>query len=171
MSRLNNKEYRHSYVNGFQDGRLAMQILAMREKAGLSQEALAHALGTKQSRISQLEKGNYEGWSVRMLRTVAAFFDVAVAVKFDSFRNVLADLKSGNADNLVPAPYESVSPTVRVADTLEAPRHVDVRTFPGGAKVSVNYFLSQDLSASRESAINAPLVGELIATRKESIAA
>jgi transcriptional regulator with XRE-family HTH domain len=84
----------------------------MRGKAELSQEALATALGTKQSRISQLESGNYDGWSVRMLRKVAAFFDVALSVRFDSFTTVLTDIKQAGADTLVPATYVATK-TVR----------------------------------------------------------
>ena len=50
---------------------VALQIVALREKAGLSQKDLARKLKTSQQQISRLESPSYEGHSLSMLRRVA----------------------------------------------------------------------------------------------------
>ena len=50
---------------------IALQIAALREKAGLSQKELAKLLKTSQQQISRLESPGYEGHSLSMLRRVA----------------------------------------------------------------------------------------------------
>ena len=50
---------------------VAAQIYRLRQKAGLSQKALAGIVGTTQSVISQLEDADYEGHSLKMLRRIA----------------------------------------------------------------------------------------------------
>ena len=50
---------------------VALQIAALREKAGLSQKDLARKLKTSQQQISRLESPGYEGHSLSMLRRVA----------------------------------------------------------------------------------------------------
>src|SRR6266478_3360209 len=59
---------------------VALQIAALREKAGLSQRDLARKLGTSQQSISRLESPSYEGHSLAMLRRVAAVLGVTVRV-------------------------------------------------------------------------------------------
>lgn len=50
---------------------VALQIAALRQKAGLSQKDLAKLLKTSQQQISRLESPAYEGHSLSMLRRVA----------------------------------------------------------------------------------------------------
>src|ERR1022692_4862673 len=50
---------------------VALQLTALREKAGLSQKDLARKLETSQQQISRLESPSYEGHSLSMLRRVA----------------------------------------------------------------------------------------------------
>src|SRR5881409_339528 len=50
---------------------VALQIAALREKAGLSQKELARKLKTSQQQISRLESPAYEGHSLSMLRRAA----------------------------------------------------------------------------------------------------
>jgi len=50
---------------------VALQLAALREKAGLSQKELARKLKTSQQQISRLESPGYEGHSLGMLRRVA----------------------------------------------------------------------------------------------------
>jgi ribosome-binding protein aMBF1 (putative translation factor) len=50
---------------------VALQLAALREKAGLSQKDLARKLHTSQQNISRLESPSYEGHSLSMLRRVA----------------------------------------------------------------------------------------------------
>src|SRR6266536_3963804 len=51
---------------------VAQLIYDARNKAGLTQEALAKLVGTKQPVIARLEDADYEGHSLRMLQRIAA---------------------------------------------------------------------------------------------------
>src|SRR2546426_4544591 len=59
---------------------VALQIAALREKAGLSQKDLARKLKTSQQQISRLESPSYEGHSLSMLRRVADVLGATVRV-------------------------------------------------------------------------------------------
>src|SRR6267154_558794 len=59
---------------------VALQIAALRQKAGLSQKDLARKLRTSQQQISRLESPSYEGHSLSMLRRVAAVLGATVRV-------------------------------------------------------------------------------------------
>jgi transcriptional regulator with XRE-family HTH domain len=76
---------------------VALQIAALREKAGLSQRALARKLKTSQQNISRLESPSYEGHSLTMLRRVAEVLGVTVRVtlapKNESKYMVLSEAK------------------------------------------------------------------------------
>lgn len=62
---------------------VALQIAALREKAGLSQRALARKLKTSQQQVSRLESPSYEGHSLSMLRRVAHALNAEVKVVFE----------------------------------------------------------------------------------------
>jgi len=62
---------------------VALQIAALREKAGLSQKDLAKLLRTSQQQISRLESPGYEGHSLSMLRRVAGVLRARVRVVFE----------------------------------------------------------------------------------------
>ena len=59
---------------------VALQLAALREKAGLSQKDLARKLHTSQQQISRLESPSYEGHSLSMLRRVAEVLGATVHV-------------------------------------------------------------------------------------------
>lgn len=61
---------------------VALQIAALREKAGLSQKDLARKLHTSQQNISRLESPSYEGHSLSMLRRVADVLGATIHVTF-----------------------------------------------------------------------------------------
>ena len=63
---------------------VALQIAALREKAGLSQKDLATRLKTTQQQISRLESPGYEGHSLSMLRRVARVLNAQVRVVFEA---------------------------------------------------------------------------------------
>jgi len=63
---------------------VALQLAALRERAGLSQMELARKLKTTQQQISRLESPNYEGHSLSMLRRVARVLNAHVRVIFES---------------------------------------------------------------------------------------
>jgi DNA-binding XRE family transcriptional regulator len=61
---------------------IAMNLAALREKAGLSQSELARRVGTTQQQISRVESPAYEGHSLTMLRRIARALDSRVKVVF-----------------------------------------------------------------------------------------
>jgi len=67
---------------------VALQISALREKAGLSQKDLAKLLGTSQQQISRLESPGYEGHSLSMLRRVARVLRARVRVVFEPEKEI-----------------------------------------------------------------------------------
>jgi transcriptional regulator with XRE-family HTH domain len=77
---------------------VALQIVALREKAGLSQRALARKLKTSQQNISRLESPSYEGHSLSMLRRVAevlgATIRVTITPKGEPETMILSDAKT-----------------------------------------------------------------------------
>jgi DNA-binding XRE family transcriptional regulator len=66
---------------------VALQIIALRQQAGLSQKDLAKLLKTSQQQISRLESTGYEGHSLRMLRRVAEALHSRVRVIFEQVEN------------------------------------------------------------------------------------
>ena len=63
---------------------VALQLAALRDRAGLSQTELARKLKTTQQQISRLESPGYEGHSLSMLRRVARVLNAHVHVVFES---------------------------------------------------------------------------------------
>jgi transcriptional regulator with XRE-family HTH domain len=59
---------------------VALQIAALRQRAGLSQKELAHRVKTSQQQICRLESPGYEGHSLSMLRRVARELHARVCV-------------------------------------------------------------------------------------------
>ncbi len=72
---------------------VALQLTALREKAGLSQRDLARKLKTSQQQISRLESSGYEGHSLSMLRRVAKVLHarVRVVIETEDKADVLAE--------------------------------------------------------------------------------
>lgn len=62
---------------------VALQIAALRQRAGLSQKDLAKLLKTSQQQVSRLESPGYEGHSLSMLRRVAGALHAHVRVTFE----------------------------------------------------------------------------------------
>jgi len=62
---------------------VALQIAALRQKAGLSQKDLAKLLKTSQQQISRLESPGYEGHSLSTLRRVAEALHARIRVVFE----------------------------------------------------------------------------------------
>src|SRR5947209_8376245 len=79
---------------------VALQIAALRQNAGLSQQDLAKLLKTSQQQISRLESPGYEGHSLSMLRRVAGALHAKVRVVFEP-----TETKSGRHIAGSPASY------------------------------------------------------------------
>lgn len=69
---------------------VAVKIHELREKAGLTQAALAKLVGTTASVICRLEDADYEGHSLTMLRRIAAALDRRVEIRFVPAKRKLA---------------------------------------------------------------------------------
>src|SRR5438105_1900836 len=65
---------------------VALQLAALRKKAGLSQKELARKLKTTQQQISRFESPSYEGHSLSMLRRVARALNARVRLVFETGR-------------------------------------------------------------------------------------
>jgi ribosome-binding protein aMBF1 (putative translation factor) len=65
-------ELRELYQRELAGLRLANQIAQARERAGLSQDALAKKIGTKQAGIARMERESYRGYTVGTLAKIAA---------------------------------------------------------------------------------------------------
>lgn len=63
---------------------VALQIAALRQRAGLSQQELARKLKTSQQQISRLESPGYEGHSLSTLRRVAKVLRARVRVVIEA---------------------------------------------------------------------------------------
>jgi ribosome-binding protein aMBF1 (putative translation factor) len=66
----------------FANREIASQIYGLRQKAGLSQAALARRIGTQQSVISRLEDADYDGHSLAMLNRIASALEKRVQIRF-----------------------------------------------------------------------------------------
>ena len=60
--------------------RLAWQIRRLRERAGLTQEQLAKAIGTSRTAITRMENEGYDRYSLHSLRRVAEALDAELVV-------------------------------------------------------------------------------------------
>ena len=63
---------------------IAIQLVSLRKKAGLSQKELAKRVGTSQQQISRLESPAYKGHSLSMLRRVADVLGATVLVEIQA---------------------------------------------------------------------------------------
>lgn len=81
---LRNPDFAERFKRAGEAWDVALQIAALREKAGLSQKDLARKLRTSQQQISRLESPAYEGHSLSMLRRVAEALGATVRVVFES---------------------------------------------------------------------------------------
>ena len=69
---------------------VALQVAALRKRAGLTQRQLARRLRTSQQQISRFESPAYEGHSLGMLRRVAHALNADVRVAFKPRRKRVA---------------------------------------------------------------------------------
>ena len=97
---LRDREYRHAYADEALDLFLASQIRVLREQRGLSQDALAELIGTKQSGISRLESANYSSWTIKILKRIAEAFDLRLKVSFEPFGTLWQEVLTRNQEHL-----------------------------------------------------------------------
>ena len=61
---------------------IAQKIYELRTRANLTQQELAHRIGSKQSVISRLEDADYNGYTLKMLDKIAEAVHCYVKVEF-----------------------------------------------------------------------------------------
>ncbi len=87
---------------------VALQIAALRQKAGLSQKDLAKRLKTSQQQISRLESTGYEGHSLSTLRRVAEALHARVRIVLEP-----AETENGMRVAEPAASYRTKRPTTK----------------------------------------------------------
>jgi transcriptional regulator with XRE-family HTH domain len=78
---LDDPKVREEY-NKIPSVQIAAQIINARKSKGLTQADLASLVGTSQSAIVRLEKGDYLGYSLRTLQKIAQALDATVEINF-----------------------------------------------------------------------------------------
>lgn len=81
---LKDPEFASRYESAGEAWEVALELAALRQKAGLSQKELARLLNTSQQQISRLESPGYEGHSLANLRRVASALNARVRVTFET---------------------------------------------------------------------------------------
>lgn len=79
---LKDPEFKARYREERQALKLAMKIIKLREKKGLSQQQLAKLMGTSQQAISRIESGEYEGFTLKTLEKLAEATGTQLKIKF-----------------------------------------------------------------------------------------
>jgi transcriptional regulator with XRE-family HTH domain len=77
---LQNPEFARRFHAAGEAWDVSLQIVRLRESAGLTQKQLAQRLHTTQQQVSRLESPSYEGHSLSMLRRVAVALNAKVRV-------------------------------------------------------------------------------------------
>jgi transcriptional regulator with XRE-family HTH domain len=86
---LKDKEYRHAFVASQIRIGLPLQCRALREGRGWTQPQLAQAANMSQPRISEIERPGERKLNIETLLRLAEAFDVALDVRFVTFRDLV----------------------------------------------------------------------------------
>jgi ribosome-binding protein aMBF1 (putative translation factor) len=79
---LKDPEFKALYKEERQALKLAMKVVKLREKKGLSQQQLANLMGTSQQAISRIESGEYEGFTLKTLEKLAEATGTQLKIDF-----------------------------------------------------------------------------------------
>jgi transcriptional regulator with XRE-family HTH domain len=99
-SEFQDEEYRHSYAEECLNTTIATQIKILREQREMTQSALAKKSEMLQPRLSVMENADYSSWSISTLKRLARAFDLALAVKFEAFSEVVLDFEEMSKETL-----------------------------------------------------------------------
>lgn len=111
-------EYRRGWADDYLDTYIAMQIAALRLARGWNQSILADRAGTTQSAISRMEDVEYGAHSVRMLKQLAAAFDLRLRVSFEEFGTLIEESEAFSDEALNRHSFDN---DPRVCTLLELP--------------------------------------------------
>lgn len=101
-----NKVFRDAFLEENIKTRLALQVRALREKAGWSQPQLGERTGHTQSGISRIEDPNYGKFTIRTLLKLASAFDVALFISFVPYTKLIREIKDVSPEALAVASYK-----------------------------------------------------------------
>src|SRR5438552_1795704 len=93
---LKEAEFRRSFFFAEASAHIARQLIALRERRGLSQGELAKKLGTQQPAISRVESANYRSWSFNTLRRMADIMDARIRIYIEPSEDVLSEYNIGD---------------------------------------------------------------------------
>jgi transcriptional regulator with XRE-family HTH domain len=102
LKRLRKKEYRKEFVSARVAAAVSAQVSALRQKNNWTQAQLAEAAQMKQARISLIEHGDYENFTLGTLKRLASAFDVGLIVEFVSFPKFLRWVDVDSSASVIP---------------------------------------------------------------------
>ncbi len=79
---IKNPEFRRHFEEEKKAIALAMQIVELRGRLGISQTELAKRMGTSQQAISRLESGEYDGFTLKTLERIAQATGAMLKIEF-----------------------------------------------------------------------------------------
>jgi len=79
---IKDPEFKAHYEEEKQALMLAIKIVELRKKKGLSQQQLAKLMGTSQQAISRIESGEYEGFTLKTLEKIAESTGMRIRIEF-----------------------------------------------------------------------------------------
>ncbi len=118
--RLQRLRYRRAFADSNVGVQIAAQLHALRVSRKLSQEKLAKLIGMGQARISLSEHPEYQKYNIKTLKQFAAFYDVALDVRFVSFKEFVKRIVNQKPEDLAPSPFDEteVAPVAGSQKTL-----------------------------------------------------
>lgn len=79
---LKDPEFRRHFEEEKKAIALAMKIVELRGRLGISQTELAKRMGTSQQAISRLESGEYDGFTLKTLEKIAQATGAMLKIEF-----------------------------------------------------------------------------------------
>jgi transcriptional regulator with XRE-family HTH domain len=93
------RAFRRRFFEQLAQDEVAMQIRALRLKAGFTRQAdFAREAKMQQSAVSRIESANYRGWSYRTLLRVAAALDARLRITFEPAERAVSRYRPGTAN-------------------------------------------------------------------------
>ncbi|MBI2932614.1 MAG: helix-turn-helix transcriptional regulator [Planctomycetes bacterium] len=80
--KLRDPKFRRGYPEARLAVRLGYRIHQLRKRLGLTQAQLAARMGTKQQAIARLERGDYEGFTLKTLERIAEATKTELVIDF-----------------------------------------------------------------------------------------
>jgi transcriptional regulator with XRE-family HTH domain len=149
LQKFRNRKRRRSFAEQDLGSTVAAQIYALRQKHDkMTQQELAVETGMSQARISVLENPNYRKFNVGTLQRVAAAFDVALIVRFVSFRELLDWTVTDSQNTLAPLSFDEEFPDDDSIAAELKPKNSNVVQFPSALEAAGRGNDSQQQTAS-----------------------